>query len=69
VSNSFSMLYQSGFFGTYFDCIWPAKSLQELFTSAQVIPDPEYKPFDLKSLRTRDPNSDQRLADTNGRSR
>ena len=47
------------FFGSCFNCKWPAKAIQELFTSAQAIPDPEFKSFDLKSLRTRDPDIDQ----------
>ena len=33
---------------------FPAKALGELFTNTRVIPDPEFKSFDLKSLRTTD---------------
>jgi hypothetical protein len=52
------------FFGTFFNCKWPAKALQELFTDAKVIPDPEFKSFDLKSLRTRSPDEVQVEGDT-----
>ena len=51
------------FFGTYFNCEWPPKALRELFTYAKVIPDPEFKSFDLKSLRTKGPDKDQEEAD------
>jgi hypothetical protein len=47
------------FFGTYFNCEWPPR----LFTYAKVIPDPESKSFDLKSLRTKGPDKDQDEAD------
>jgi hypothetical protein len=33
---------------------WPAKALQELFTDCKVIPDPEFKSFNLTSLSTTD---------------
>ena len=48
------------FFNTCFYCEspgnpkFPAKALGELFTNTRVIPDPEFKSFDLKSLRTKD---------------
>ena len=51
------MFFGTFFFGTFFNCKWPAKALQELFTDAKVIPDPEFKSFDLKSLRTKSPGS------------
>jgi hypothetical protein len=44
------------FFGSIFNCKWPAKAVTELFTDAKVIPDPEFKSFDLKSLRTASPD-------------
>ena len=47
------------FFGTFFNCKWSAKALHELFTDAKVIPDPEFKSFDLKSLRTKSPDEVQ----------
>ena len=53
------------FFGTYFNCEWPPKALQDLFTDARAIPDPEFKAFDLKSLRTKSPDKDR---DEGGRS-
>ena len=31
---------------------FPAKALGELFVDLKVIPDPEFKPFDLKYVRT-----------------
>jgi hypothetical protein len=36
--------------GSVFNCKWPAKVLQELFTP-RFVPDPEFKPFDLGALR------------------
>jgi hypothetical protein len=38
---------------------FPATALQELFVDVSVIPDPEFKPFDLKFLRAKDPDVDQ----------
>ena len=52
------------FFGTYFNCEWPPKALRELFTYARAIPDPEFKAFDLKSLRTKGPDKDRDEGDT-----
>jgi hypothetical protein len=52
------------FFGTFFNCKWPAKTLQEFFTDDKVIPDPEFKSFDLKSLRTKSSDEVQVDGDT-----
>ncbi len=41
-------------FPILFNCKWPAKSLQELFQSGVVVPDPEFKSFDLGVLGTHD---------------
>jgi hypothetical protein len=38
---------------------FPAKALGELFTNTRVIPDPEFKSFDLKSLPHYRPDIDQ----------
>jgi hypothetical protein len=52
------------FFGTLFNCKWPAKALHDLFTDAKVIPDPEFKSFDPKSLRAKSPDDVQVERDT-----
>jgi hypothetical protein len=52
------------FFGTDFNCEWPPKALQDLFTDARAILDPEFKAFDLKSLRTKGPDEDRDEEDT-----
>jgi hypothetical protein len=40
--------------GPIFNCKWPFKVLQDLFTP-RFVPDPEFKPFDLRALRAEHP--------------
>jgi hypothetical protein len=51
--------------GPIFNCKWPAKVLQDLFTP-RFVPDPEFKPFDLRVLRAEDPSSSSRLTNSPG---
>ena len=41
--------------GSVFNCKWPAKILQELFTP-RFVPDPDFQPFDLGALRAGHPS-------------
>jgi hypothetical protein len=41
--------------GPIFNCKWPAKVLQDLFTP-RLVPDPEFKPFDLRALGSEHPS-------------
>jgi hypothetical protein len=43
---------------------FPAKALGELFKDFKVIPDPEFKSLDLKSLRSRGQDREQGKAET-----
>lgn len=47
------------FFGSIFNCEWPPKVLRNLFACTKVIPNPEFKPFDVKSLRIERPVEDR----------
>jgi hypothetical protein len=71
------MVFKNLFFNTCFNRDspgnpwFPAKALGELFTDSKVIADPDFKSFDLKSLRTTDPDMDQgdpnTMADPDGK--
>ena len=49
-----------GGIGPIFDCEWPPKSLQDLFHPTRVMPDPEFRPLDLRSLTQPESSEAQR---------
>ena len=43
-------IHSTPMWGPIFNCKWPGKVFQNLFTPRSV-PDPEFKPFDVRGLR------------------
>jgi hypothetical protein len=50
-----------GGIGPIFDCEWPPKTLQDLFHPTKIVPDPEFQPLHLRSLKPADSTEVQKV--------
>jgi hypothetical protein len=53
-SGRIEVISSMGGIGPIFDCEWPPKTLQDLFHPTKIVPDPEFQPLDLESLKEMD---------------